>query len=119
MLPADLTDRASLARVEARLADPDRPVDLLVNNAGFGLKKRFLDNSVDAENAMLDVLVTAVLRLSHAALGAMTQRGHGGDHQRLQRGGVPAPRQLQRRQGLGEQLRRVGRRGVPRRRASR
>jgi uncharacterized protein len=78
VLPADLTDRASLARVEARLAAPERPVDLLVNNAGFGLKKRFLDNSVDAENAMLDVLVTAVLRLSHAALGAMTERGHGG-----------------------------------------
>ena len=56
----------------------DRPVDLLVNNAGFGLKGRFLDNSVDAENAMLDVLVTAVLRLSHAALGAMAERGHGG-----------------------------------------
>ena len=68
VLSADLTDREDLARVEARLADPARPVDLLVNNAGFGLKGRFLDNSVDAETAMLDVLVTAVLRLSHAAL---------------------------------------------------
>ncbi len=78
VLPADLTDRADLARVEARLADPVRPVDLLVNNAGFGLKGRFLDNAVDAETAMLDVLVTAVLRLSHAALGSMSERGHGG-----------------------------------------
>src|SRR3954451_8782267 len=78
VLAADLTDRADLARVEARLADPTRPVDLLVNNAGFGLKGRFLDNSVDAETAMLDVLVTAVLRLSHAALKAMSERGHGG-----------------------------------------
>ena len=78
VLPADLTDRADLARVEARLADASRPVDLLVNNAGFGLKGRFLDNSVDAETAMLDVLVTAVLRLSHAALKAMSERGHGG-----------------------------------------
>ena len=78
VLAADLTDRADLARVEARLADATRPVDLLVNNAGFGLKGRFLDNSVDAETAMLDVLVTAVLRLSHAALKAMAERGHGG-----------------------------------------
>jgi len=78
VLPADLVDREQLATVEARLADPDRPVDLLVNNAGFGLKKRFLDNPVDAEQAMLDVLVTAVMRLSHAALGAMAERGHGG-----------------------------------------
>jgi short-subunit dehydrogenase len=78
VLRADLVDRSSLGEVEARLADPDRPVDLLVNNAGFGMKERFLDNPVDAENAMLDVLVTAVLRLSHAALGAMTARGRGG-----------------------------------------
>ena len=78
VLAADLTDRAALATVEARLADPDRPVELLVNNAGFGLKERFLDNDADAETAMLDVLVTAVLRLTHAALGPMSQRGHGG-----------------------------------------
>jgi short-subunit dehydrogenase len=78
VLPADLVDRDELALVEARLADRDRPVDLLVNNAGFGLKKRFLDNSVEDEQAMLDVLVTAVMRLSHAALGAMSERGSGG-----------------------------------------
>ena len=78
VLVADLVDRADLARVEARLADRDHPVDLLVNNAGFGLKKRFLDNTADEETAMLEVLVTAVLRLSHAALGAMADRGHGG-----------------------------------------
>lgn len=78
VLAADLVDRDQLAEVEARLADPERPVDLLVNNAGFGLKKRFLDNTVDQENAMMDVLVTAVLRLSHAALGAMSERGSGG-----------------------------------------
>ena len=78
VLPADLGRRDQLARVEARLADPQRPVELLVNNAGFGLKERFLDNPVDVEQAMLDVLVTAVLRLSHAALGPMAARGHGG-----------------------------------------
>src|SRR4051794_11527186 len=78
VLAADLTDRADLAQVEARLADPDKPVDLLVNNAGFGLKGRFLDNGVEQEQAMLDVLVTAVMRLSHAALGPMVERGQGG-----------------------------------------
>ncbi len=78
VLVADLTDREQLARVEARLADREHPVDLLVNNAGFGLKQRFLDSSADDETMMLEVLVTAVLRLSHAALGAMAERGHGG-----------------------------------------
>jgi short-subunit dehydrogenase len=78
VLAADLTDRPSLQEVEKRLADRSRPVDLLVNNAGFGLKGRFLDNDVEAEQAQQDVLVTAVLRLSHAALGAMAERGSGG-----------------------------------------
>ncbi|MEP9383865.1 SDR family oxidoreductase [Nocardioides sp. KR10-350] len=78
VLPSDLADRAELARVEQRLADDSRPVDLLVNNAGFGLKHRFLTNTIDEENAMLDVLVVAVLRLSHAALRSMTTRGRGG-----------------------------------------
>ncbi len=78
VLPADLTDREQLAAVEARLADPARPVDLLVNNAGFGLKQKFLVNDVADEQAMLDVLVVAVLRLSHAALRPMAERGHGG-----------------------------------------
>jgi len=78
VLPADLTDRAALETVEARLADSTRPVDLLVNNAGFGLKGRFLDNTVEQEQAMLDVLVVAVMRLTHAALAPMAERGRGG-----------------------------------------
>jgi short-subunit dehydrogenase len=77
ILAADLADRDAVARVGARLVDDARPVELLVNNAGFGLKHAFLDNDVEQEQAMLDVLVTAVLRLSHAALGAMVRRGSG------------------------------------------
>jgi short-subunit dehydrogenase len=77
VLPADLGDREQLAAVEARLADPGRPVDLLVNNAGLGLKRKFLDNTVEQEQLLLDVLVTAVMRLTHAALGPMVARGAG------------------------------------------
>ena len=77
VLAADLLDRAQLTRVAARVADRNRPVELLVNNAGFGLKHRFLDNDIEAEQQMLDILVTAVLRLSHAALGAMVERRSG------------------------------------------
>jgi len=78
VIAADLADRAQLARVEERLADPDRPVDVLVNNAGFGLKGRFGDHDVDDEQQLLDVLVVAVMRLSHAALRAQSARGRGG-----------------------------------------
>ncbi len=77
VLPADLVDRAQLAKVEARLADRREPVRLLVNNAGFGLRGRFLDNDLAREQDQLDVLVTAVMRLTHAALGAMLAEGRG------------------------------------------
>ncbi len=77
VLVADLAARADVDRVADRLRDPDRPVDLLVNNAGFGLKQPLLANDIEDEQQMLDVLVTAVLRLTHAALGAMVQRGTG------------------------------------------
>lgn len=76
-ITADLADRADVDRVAARLADRARPVEWLVNNAGFGLKGRFAENDVEAEQAMLDVLVTAVLRLTHAAVGPMAERGSG------------------------------------------
>jgi len=77
VLPADLADRAQLAGVEDRLRTGTPPVELLVNNAGFGLKRPFLANPVEDEQQMLDVLVTAVMRLTHAALTSMTSRGGG------------------------------------------
>jgi short-subunit dehydrogenase len=77
VLPADLSDRAQLEVVADRLADGDRPVDVLVNNAGYGLKGRFLHNEVGDEEQLFDVLTRAVLVLSHAAAKAMASRGHG------------------------------------------
>jgi short-subunit dehydrogenase len=78
VLVADLTDRAQLAQVETRLAGATRPIDVLVNNAGFGVNQVFVGGELDAEQQMLDVLVTAVMRLSHAALPGMVARGTGG-----------------------------------------
>jgi uncharacterized protein len=78
VLVADLADREQLQAVEARASALDRPVELLVNNAGFGLKRKFLANTVEQEQAHLDVLVTAPMRLTHAALRQMTQRHAGG-----------------------------------------
>jgi len=77
ILVADLSDRAETGKVAERLADQARPVDLLVNNAGYALKKRFLDNDIADEEAVFDVLGRAVLVLSHAAARAMRERGHG------------------------------------------
>ncbi len=77
VLVADLSDREATGRVCARVADGVRPVDLLVNNAGFGLKRSFLDNDLAAEEAGLDVMVRAVLLTCHAAGRAMRERGRG------------------------------------------
>jgi short-subunit dehydrogenase len=72
---ADLSDRDDVLTVEQRLQHGD--VDLLVNNAGFGLKRQFDANEIETEQVSLDVHVAAVLRLSHAALGPMLARGRG------------------------------------------
>jgi short-subunit dehydrogenase len=77
VLAADLAAQDGCATVEARLADPDRPVDVLVNNAGIGLSGSFLTNTVDDEQRMLDLNVRAVMRLTHAALQGMVARGRG------------------------------------------
>lgn len=80
VLPADLADRDDVERVARRVAGdgPTGPVDLLVNNAGFGLRTGFLDSDVAEEERMLDVMCRATLVLSHAAGRAMAARGHGG-----------------------------------------
>ena len=77
VLVADLSDREATGRVCARLEDEVRPVDLLVNNAGFGLHAAFLDNDLAEEEAALDVMVRAVLLTCHAAGRAMRARGNG------------------------------------------
>jgi short-subunit dehydrogenase len=76
VLRADLGRLADCRRVENRLTD--RPVDLLVNNAGLGLYDGdFTEHDLEAEDHLLMVNVRAVLRLTYAALGPMLERGEG------------------------------------------
>lgn len=77
VLPADLSDRARLDKVAVRLTDPVEPVDLLVNNAGYGLRGGFLEIPVQDHERQMDTLMRAVLVLSHAAAGSMVQRRKG------------------------------------------
>jgi short-subunit dehydrogenase len=74
VLAADLTDAAQLATVEARV----RSVDLLVNNAGFGTFGPFHTLDVETETREINLNVIALVRLTHAAAGAMAERGRGG-----------------------------------------
>jgi short-subunit dehydrogenase len=75
VLAADLTDPADLARVEERFGTG--PIEVLVNNAGFGQNKPFWANSIEAEENQLDLLVRVVLRLTHAAVLPMIERASG------------------------------------------
>lgn len=77
VLTADLSDRAATDEVATRVADRERPVDLLVNNAGFGLARPFSRTTIQDEVRLLDVLCRAVLITSHAAVPVMRERGRG------------------------------------------
>lgn len=68
VLPADLADAAARARVAERLA---AGVQVLVNNAGLGTSGEFWTADLDVLERQLDVNVTAVMELTHAALPPM------------------------------------------------
>ena len=77
VLTADLADREQLARVADRIADTDRPIATVVNNAGFARRTSVLSDHQGEEERALDVMVRAVLVLSQAAAQAMKARGQG------------------------------------------
>ena len=77
VLPADLATADGVAAVTARLTDPTRPVDMLVNSAGFGLPLAFERNDIEDEARHLRLHVEVPMRLMHAALPGMLERRSG------------------------------------------
>ena len=75
VIAADLAISEDVQRVAARLSEEADPVDLLVNNAGFGLPLQFADNAIDDEVRHLRVHVEATMRLMRAAIRGMRGRG--------------------------------------------
>jgi short-subunit dehydrogenase len=75
-MPADLNDKAGLAKVEAVLRE-DPNIVMLVNNAGIGSVASILQADVDKMEAMIDLNITAVTRLTYAAAPAFVARGKG------------------------------------------
>jgi uncharacterized protein len=77
VLVADLETAVGQATVAERIADTGRPIDLVVNNAGFGTSGRFAELDADRLDREIALNVAALTRLSHAALAAMVPRGRG------------------------------------------
>ncbi len=77
VLRADLAKKAQLATVEARLEEATLPVDLLVNNAGFGTFGPFIELDPDEEEREVQVNCNALVRLCHAAAPPMVARRSG------------------------------------------
>ncbi len=74
-MSADLGDRKDVARVVARIEDPERPLDMLINNAGFGVHTPLTAVDTSHHEHAFDVMCRAVLILGGAAGRSMRGRG--------------------------------------------
>ncbi len=74
--PADLTDRGQLRKLEERLQS-DNSITMLVNNAGFGSAASLVDSKIDELENMIDLNVTALVRLTAASVPRMLARKQG------------------------------------------
>ena len=78
VIVADLSTTDGVAQVEARIVDSSKtPIDLLVNNAGFGSSGLMHEIDLDRLSREIHVNILALTRLSHAAIKAMVPNGRG------------------------------------------
>ncbi len=77
VVPADLSEPTGPGRVVGALEDDGRPLEVLVNNAGFAVYGRFLETDWDAERAMIQLNVTALTELTKRLAPGMARRGRG------------------------------------------
>jgi uncharacterized protein len=76
VLPADLNNKADLAKVEATLRD-DPKITMLINNAGVAAVTPLLQSNIDKMVDMIDLNIAALTRLTYAAAPAFVARGAG------------------------------------------
>ena len=76
-LVADVTDEAAVKKAVDEIVAREGKIDVLVNNAGFAVGQAFIGGDLDQERRALDVMVGAVMTLTHEALPGMVGRGHG------------------------------------------
>lgn len=78
VLTADLATDSGSRLVEQRIADMSKsPIDLVVNNAGFGSSGRVQELDIDRLSDEIRLNMLALTRISHAAVRVMVTRGRG------------------------------------------
>jgi short-subunit dehydrogenase len=77
VLPCDVADRTAVFAAAARAETELGGVDLLVNNAGYGRHRRFLEWDLADMERMLQVNFLGTLYWTKALLPAMVARGRG------------------------------------------
>ncbi|TAM96424.1 MAG: SDR family oxidoreductase [Rhodanobacteraceae bacterium] len=73
----DLADPAAPPRIATAATRDGRTIDILINNAGYGVPGRYDKVDWDTHARFMQVLVMAPLQLCHLLLPAMRQRGYG------------------------------------------
>ncbi len=76
-LRADLANKSDIKKVMTRLSDTKKPVDVLINCAGFVLHDSLINGDMKRQQAAFAVMAEAVLTLSHTAAAPMKKRGRG------------------------------------------
>jgi short-subunit dehydrogenase len=77
VIVSDLSQRDAAATLCAEIAARGLTIDVLVNNAGYGVPGTFLASGWPRHDAQLQVMVTAVAELTHRLLPGMIERGYG------------------------------------------
>ncbi len=77
VIDADLSDRATPATIAERLRNENKPVDFLINNAGFGNCGLFAEAVLEREVEMIHLNIRALLQLTHLFLPEMLARKSG------------------------------------------
>lgn len=75
--PADLSRAGAVEALDRWLGENGVELDVLVNNAGFGMHGPFVDQNLDRVRAMIQLDVVALTELTHIHARRMMARGKG------------------------------------------
>jgi short-subunit dehydrogenase len=78
ILPADLSSDEEVSRLVEEVKSRGLKIDLLINNAGFGIFENFLDAPLELQIKQVDVNVRALVTLTHAFTPGMVAAKRGG-----------------------------------------